>query len=158
MAIVVECYADEKLVLTLLPQKRGGIRHSGGKGNIFNYLKKEQTMQGIGLIDEDPRSTQPKEFIHNYDLYDSHGSVKLYRHKRKPECSVVMLSPRLEEWIISRARAVKIDPGKYNLPDDGKKLHSIPRYDKGINFEGFLSALQSSSDSEVEKIREWLGK
>src|SRR5208337_3264989 len=113
MNIAVECYADEKLVELLAYKNQVHVIHRSGKGNIFNYLRKGTTASAIGLVDEDPDSTQPGDLVKSYEEAESSGNVKRFSHKDKKDISVIMLCPRLEEWIISRAKASGLNLSEY---------------------------------------------
>jgi hypothetical protein len=156
MNIAVECYADEKLVQILVYKNKPKILHQSGKGNIFNYLHKKQTLSAIGLVDEDPESTQPRRFRNDYKEIESSGNVKLFRHTIKKDISIVMLSPRLEEWIISRAQIAGINLSEYSIPDNGEKLHDRFRYDKDPNYELLINKLLELQDHEVIILKKWL--
>jgi hypothetical protein len=156
MKICVECYADEKLVASLEPEYAKRILHHGGKGDIVNYLRKASTEAGIGLVDEDPGSTQPRDFRANYIEIERSGAIRYYRHREKSSCFIIMLCPRLEEWLLARAKAAGIDRAAYGLPDTGKSLHEIMHYERRPEFKEFLERLFNSGDVEVEKLRGWI--
>ena len=156
MNISVECFADEKLVQLLLSKSEPNILHMSGKGNIFNYLHKNTTVSATGLVDEDPESTQPRRFRNDYQEIETEGMIKLFRHKDKNNIRVISLSPRLEEWIISRANAAGINLSKYSLPDNGEKLHDKFRYDKDPNYELLINKLLEIQDHEVIILKKWL--
>lgn len=158
MKICVECYADEKLVTSLQPEYAKRILHHGGKGDIVNYLRKASTTAGIGLVDEDPGSTQPRDLRTNYIEIESTGAIRYYRHREKSSCFIVMLCPRLEEWLLARARAAGIDRMAYGLPDTGERLHEYAHYEREPKFEEFMKRLLTSGDAEIEQLREWIGR
>jgi hypothetical protein len=157
MNIAVECYPDEKLVELLLVYKNEPkILHMSGKGNIFNYLHKDSTVSAIGLVDEDPGSSQPRRFRNDYDVIETSGNVRFLRHKVKKDVRVIALNPRLEEWIISRADSSGINLSEYSIPDDGGKLHARFRYDKDPNYELLITKLIELQDNEVVTLKKWL--
>ncbi len=144
--IFVECNPDELLVRKLgIPKKY--IRHAGSKGNVCRKL--EKSTGNIGLIDEDPESPQPsyiKRLINasqNLDRYHKFG-IKVLRDERRDNL-VIILSPRLEEWIIASTKELKISIEYYGLPSDGNRLH------QNINihlrkFEKLLGDLENRSE------------
>ena len=103
--IAVECYADEKLMLVLGVSKRK-IRHESGKGRVLAKLKKEPS--GTGLVDEDPDSAQPGEMC-SYRKEQEGEGIYLFKHQSTPNKRLIMLCPRLEEWLYQR----KWTPGPY---------------------------------------------
>ena len=158
MKICVECYADEKLVTSLQPEYAKRILHHGGKGDIVNYLRKASTTAGIGLVDEDPGSTQPRDLRNNYIEIESSGAIRYFRHREKNSCFIIMLCPRLEEWLLARAKAAGIDRAAYGLPDTGERLHEYAHYEREPKFEEFMKRLLTSGDAEIEQLREWIGR
>lgn len=135
--IFIECDADEFLIKKLgFPRKK--IRHESGKGEVLNRLKKCQ--EGIGIIDEDPASTQPDE-LKLYRILESKNTLALMNKQGDEDKKLIIISPRLEEWFLIRSKVNNIKPGDFNLPDNGDDLHKIPHYEKRDNFERFLSAL-----------------
>lgn len=156
MNIAVECYADEKLVELLVYKNEPRILHQFGKGNIFNYLHKSTTVSAIGLVDDDPGSTQPRRFRDSYIEVESKGTIRRYRHKDKNDISVIVLSPRIEEWLIKRAQDSGINLDNYSIPDDAEKLRSKPRYDKEQNYASLIKKLIELNDLEVLTVKKWL--
>lgn len=153
--IVVECNADEKLVRSL--SVRGKVRHERGKGEVLKHLKRIGA--GIGVIDEDPESHQPRE-LQYYALRESGDELAGLRrlsHQKEPTKKVIVIRPRLEDWLYRRAYESNLNPQKYGLPADAAALHSIPRYHEKPGFEKFLDDLRQC-DSEVKKLEEWLSR
>lgn len=155
MAISVECNADEKLVKLLLSEEVETL-HQNGRGNILNYLRKKSTMSGIGLIDEDPGSAHTRDFVSSYEEVECVGNVRRFYRKDNNDITVIMLSPRLEEWIISRASDSGIKMSDYSLPDDGIKLHDRYHYEKEDNFTSLINKLIELKDKEILTVKKWL--
>jgi len=44
-------------------------------------------------------------------------------HQKSRNNTLIILCPRLEEWILEAAREANVDLQKYNLPNDPAKLH-----------------------------------
>jgi hypothetical protein len=156
MAIAVECNADEKLVQLLFSENDVKILHQNGRGNILNYLRKKSTTSGIGLIDEDPGSAHTRDFVSSYEEVECVGNVKRFSRKDNNDITVVMLSPRLEEWIVSRASDSGIKMSDYSLPDDGIKLHDRYHYEKEDNFTSLINKLIELKDKEILTVKKWL--
>ncbi|MGV7929184.1 MAG: hypothetical protein AB2L13_09795 [Spirochaetota bacterium] len=157
MIVAIECNADETFVVALFPKSRDYIRHFRGRSPIITRITEEETVSGIGIVDEDPQSNNlPRYFNDAYVQSESFGSVKRYVHRNKSACSLIMLCPRLEEWLLARAKAAGIDRAAYGLPDTGKSLHEIMHYERRPEFKEFLERLFNSGDVEVEKLRGWI--
>ena len=120
--IYVECKPDLALVKSLTNVTRRGITHEfKGKGEICNRLRQQTNCKG--LIDEDPSSGQPryvKEARLENDL--SEHEIKVL-HDNTNNNYIIVLCPRLEEWVLKAAREAGIDVRKYNLSNDAAKLH-----------------------------------
>ena len=151
--IYVECKPDLTLVKALTKITKGDIIHEfKGKGEICNQLRKRTNCKG--LIDEDPGSGQPKyvreaRLEKNLTEYD----IKVMHHSSTNN-RLIVLCPRLEDWILKAAREDGIDVGKYGLPPSAVKLH------REINiildkFEKLLEDLKGSS-SRLKNLKKLL--
>ena len=149
--IAVECYADEKLMLVLGVSKRK-IRHESGKGRVLAKLKKEPS--GTGLVDEDPDSAQPGEMC-SYRKEQEREGIYLFKHQSTPNKRLIMLCPRLEEWLYQRAKAVGVKPEDFGLEMDARALHGIRRYDKRDGYERFLQKLRGR-DKAMKRLEKWV--
>jgi hypothetical protein len=149
--LYVECYADE-LLAQVLGVPRREVRHECGKGNIFRRLR--QLEAGKGLVDEDPSACQPAEWL-QYRVVAQQGSVTLRQHVRAEARQVIVLSPRLEEWLYERAEACQIRPEAYGLPRSAEMLKKFPRYESKPAFRKFLEDLYIA-DAEVQWVSTWI--
>ena len=80
----------------------------------------------IGMIDKDPWSTQPKKFLQRFSRVQYSGTNKLeiLSYNRKQN-RLIVLHPRLEEWILEASRRAGINVRRYNLPSNSDELHEI---------------------------------
>ena len=121
--IYVECKPDLTLVKTLTGITRREITHElKGKGEICNRLKK--TTKCKGLIDEDPSSGQPR-YVREARLENdlTEHDIRVLRHDQTDN-RLIVICPRLEEWVLAAARQAGVNVSKYNLPTNAVKLHS----------------------------------
>ena len=132
--IYTECKPDSVLVKTLgIPKKE--IIHLGGKAEVCKQLEKRENWKG--LIDEDPFSIQPsylKRLKMRVNL-SNYGFKVLYDNCNNND--LIVLCPRLEEWVLKATKEAQIDIKRYNLPDDGEHLHkeiniNIDKFEKLI--------------------------
>jgi len=132
--IYTECKPDSVLVKTLgIPKKE--IIHLGGKPEVCKQLEKRENWKG--LIDEDPFSIQPsylKRLKMRVNL-SNYGFKVLYDNCNNND--LIVLCPRLEEWVLTATKEAQIDIKRYNLPDDGEHLHkeiniNIDKFEKLI--------------------------
>ena len=137
--IYVECNADKTLVSALgFPRRE--IKHAHSKGNVCKRL--ESSRNSKGLVDEDSFSTQPR-YIEKLKLLSHEDDVKVLYDGRAQNC-LIMLCPRLEEWILKVVKEVKVDIGDYNLPNDADRLHKTINI-KLKNFENLIEDIKESS-------------
>ena len=110
MRIYVECYSDKVLVEVIAERLRfskKNIDHRSGKARICKILEKYDNC--IALLDEDPYSAQPpylKRILAKSDskVLDKYG-IKVVIDANKNN-RIVLLCPRLEEWIIKSTKFV----------------------------------------------------
>ena len=124
--IFVECKPDRLMVRIIADVKKKEIRHAGNKFEVMKQLDKYDG--ALGIIDEDPGKTQPSQIKKAKDISkDDIRAVDLiilsYRNN-----IVLILRPRLEEWLLKTTREINIDPRKFKLPRDPKRLHSVINY------------------------------
>jgi hypothetical protein len=148
--LYVECYPDEVLARTLGVPRRE-VKYEHGKGNITNRLSKLPA--GTGMLDEDAGGFQPRE-LRNYRRVKQTGKLVLMEHANSSAKRLVLVCPRLEEWLYERAAACGVNPGDFSLPDTAARLHSIPRYEQKPKFVEFLKQLQA--DSEMQCLKNWI--
>jgi len=119
---LVECKPDAILVKSLTRASRKSIDHAGNKSELLKKLT-ERYGNSKGIIDEDPWSIQPphlRKFREKHDL-TSYNLKILYQTSKNN--TLIMLRPRLEDWILEAAHEANIDLKKYDLPNDPIKLH-----------------------------------
>jgi len=118
--IYLECDPDKALVKALgMPNKE--IKHAYSKGNVCNKLAKSSHSKG--MVDEDPASPQPN-YIGKLKLHFHQHDIKLL-HDDKAQNRLIVLCPRLEEWILKAAREAKVNTQDYGLPNEAHRLHEI---------------------------------
>lgn len=141
---LVECKPDEVLVKVLTGTSRKNITHAGNKSELLKKLA-ERFLNSKGIVDEDPLSHQPphlKKFEEkpNLAVYD----IKLF-HQKSGNNVLIMLCPRLEDWILKAAHEANVNPEGYGLPDDPEKLHEQINI-KTDKFQEFVESIQPESE------------
>lgn len=139
--IYTECKPDSSLVRILgIPNKQ--IIHQQGKPVVCKQLEKRENW--IGLVDEDPSSVQPS-YLKRLPVKED---LPTYRLKILNDTSkhneLIILCPRLEEWILKAAKESGVDIKRYNLPDDGNELHKVINTDLR-KFERLVNDLKCKS-------------
>jgi len=130
------------------------IKHAGNKSELLKALS-QRFSDSKGLLDEDPSSIQPlslEKFHEKQDLTSYH--IKILEQKSRNN-TIIMLCPRLEDWILQAAKEANVSPTQFGLPDDSAKLHEQVniRIDK---FQKLIEALKTSS-KQFEELRKQLG-
>jgi len=141
--IYIECNADYALVRSLIRVARKDVIHEfKGKFEVCKRLENQRNCKG--LIDEDPTSIQPPYLKHlqRQDEFSEHDLILL--HDRNSSNYLIVLCPRLEEWVLKSAREASMDVRKYDLPNDARALHRHARINPD-KLENLLEDLKSSS-------------
>ncbi len=151
MKAFVECFPDTALLRNLgVPKQQ--LRHERCKGEVVKRVSKSDS--AIGLVDEDPASSQPRE-LSNYKQIQAAEGLRLLVRKNDENKKFVLVCPRLEEWFIERAKISGILPENYGLPNNPDRLHSIGRYDKKEGFKRFLAELKEK-DKGMKLLYKWV--
>lgn len=135
MKYIVECKPDKYLIKAITNAPRKAIVHAANKTEAIKTLLKTRE-PSIAIIDEDPGSPQPsllKKFKLKQDF--SRWGLKLYE-ENSPEKRLVIISPRLEDWLLRAGKESGISFRRYNLPESAKKLHKVINTNR--EFESFL--------------------
>jgi len=121
--IFVECKPDRVLAECLTRTPIREISHEGGKSGVCKKL--EGNRNCTGLVDEDPLSAQPP-YMTRLRLENDLPQCELrVLHDDSNHNDVVVLCPRLEEWILKAAEESGIAVASYQLPNTPQKLHQV---------------------------------
>lgn len=152
MRVLVECDADE-VVLRALGVTKKQLLHYGGKGNVINRLK--ELPGATGIVDEDPASAQPRDLNNYQEEVQTTEGLRLLTRQGKGAQRLILVCPKLEDWLIQRAKSMGVEPENYGLPSDPNRLHSIPRYEQKDGFRRFLAELKER-DSGMHLLHRWI--
>lgn len=133
-----------------MPRKQ--LLHFGGKYELVKKLK--DRVGDVGMIDEDPGKGQPKD-LSSYRQTSTDEGLHLLTRQGSGGQRLVVICPKLEDWLIARAKSSGIRPDKYGLPGDPDRLHSIPRYEQKEGFRRFLAELKEK-DKGMHLLRLWI--
>jgi len=150
---IVECDPDVILVSSLASISVRRIVHAGGKHQVLRRLLKQR--DSIGMIDEDPLSIQPRRFLQKFVEIDNLERDKLkILHYAQGNDRLIVLCPRLEEWIVETCRVANVELRRHNLPDDPIRLHGIINF-RLNRFQRLVEDLIRQSD-RVRTLRDRL--
>ncbi len=153
MTVLVECDADEAVVRTLgVPKQQ--LLHFGGKDKLINRLR--NLPGAVGVVDEDPSSHQHPDLKASYHETESGSGLRLLVRQGGGGQRLVVVCPKLEDWLLRRAEASGIRPEEYGLPSNPDHLHGIPRYERRAKFRPFLLRL-IECDEGMRLLRQWIG-
>ena len=151
MKVLVECNADEVVLRALgLPGKQ--LLHFGGKYELVKKLK--ERAHDVGMVDEDPGKVEPKD-MGNYRQTDSAEGLHLLTRQGSGSQRLVVICPKLEDWLIARAKSSGLQLEDYGLPIDPDHLHSIPRYEQKDGFLRFIAELKER-DRGMHLLHQWI--
>ena len=114
--IYVECQSDEMVVRSVTRDSPQQIVHERGKGAVCRRLAKVSHCTGV--IDEDADSSRPPYLERASTRRELQGqALTVFRYIRQRNV-IVILRPRLEEWLLGAASQANIDISArpHNLP------------------------------------------
>jgi len=114
--MLVECKPDKLLVQILRPGLK--VKHGGNKPDVIKLMLKHGW---CGMVDEDPGAPKPKSFK-KFKLVRHYHGFSLYRYNQS---FLVVVSPKLEDFIIQASQRAGIDLNEFRLPNDPDSLHRI---------------------------------
>jgi len=136
--VMVECLADRTLAAILFDIDRRIVEHKSNKEEVIKALVKKEE-HTVGIVDEDPYSPESRFFrqiTSGTPALNTHG-LKLYHLKERGN-KLIVICPRLEDWVLRMCDELGVKPNKYGLPDAPKKLHKIIN----LNIFGFEKLLR----------------
>jgi hypothetical protein len=150
--IFVECDSDEVLVKTLGVAVEE-ISHKGSKGGkpqVYNKLNEDRNAKG--MVDADP-GCSPPPYDKEFERIEISEDVEL-KVDRNRNNHLIVLHPKLEDWIISSAKKAQVRMKDYGLPNDSEGLQDVInfRLDK---FAKLVKKLKSKS-SRVKQLKKLL--
>ena len=116
--LLLECKPDE-IVAKRLGRTRRECIHHNDKGRVCNRLKR--TVGSTGMIDEDPGSAQPPYLATLSEVSDE-CDVRVLQDARRNH-RIVIIRPRLEEWLIKTTAQAGLRMADFGLSDRGNELH-----------------------------------
>ena len=128
--IYLECKADQTLVQTLTRLTRREIIHAL-KGQSELIKRMSNTRDALGMVDADPEQYQPVYLSRMQTLKDMPDIGLKVLVDASRDNRVVVLCPRLEDWIVRAAQEsnIALANPRYNLPNTAKRLHEAINID-----------------------------
>ena len=143
--IYVECKADKSLVNVIADIRPYEIEHCPGKNEVLKKLLKDK--RSIGIIDEDPNAPLPPELKKlKFECRESSRLSLKFCYERSNNNLLIIICPRLEDWIIEASKEGKINLNNYDLPYNPVDFHSIININPNITkFQNLLHVLKGKN-------------
>ncbi len=156
MRYIVECKPDKLLIKFLINVPKKSIVHAANKTEVIKTLLKISD-DAIGIIDEDPWSLQPSH-LKKFELKKNFSNYGLsILHENQTKKKLVIIKPRLEDWLLRAGKESGVSFKRYKLPETGKDLHKVIN----TNLEKLqttLNELLKSKNARLFKLKEILNK
>lgn len=120
MSLFVECKSDETLAFALGLARRD-VEHALGRASVCAQLSRRKN--AVGMVDEDPGSAaQP--YLKRLTEQSWEHEVRVLVDKERNN-RVIILSPRLEEWLVRSAKESGLKMTDFGFESDtGLQLHA----------------------------------
>ncbi len=156
--IVPECYVDTK-VAEIAGHATRKYNHQHGCGDVANQLKnKLRNKISIGIIDEDKNKGPQAKYFSEFQTIKTENKLILKKHKNLKQY-LILVCPEIEEWLMSDATAVNVNPIDYGLPESMKGFKEITKtqnIDKNIDFHRFIKALLRENAPSITTLKNWI--
>jgi len=149
---LVECYNDET-VLRALGVRSQDIRRMKGKGNVLNRLKRDGTIDFIGMVDDDPRSPHPVPLA-PFVRHEQRSDLTLYGWNSN---RLIVVHDTLEDWIFRAMNGCGLDPLQHLAASDAAMLHRMESRVVDPKLTRAIEALAASRSVHLSVLREFLG-
>ena len=124
----------------------------GAKGNVIKRLKNHP--DDMGMVDEDPNEIQNQSHeLDNYKEVAAGEGVRLLHRPGSTGRRLIVLCPRVEDWLLDRAKTCGMEIRQYHLPGAAKELKDLPHYEDKEWFRRFLGEL---SNRNINLLRQWV--
>lgn len=138
--IFIECDADKALIVSLEITTKH-ITHARGESRVCKAIMRKAKV--VGVTDEDPQGTHPS-YLKELTLLFEDNHFRILKN-RKNDSYLIVLRPRLEEWILRAGLLASVRIEEFGLPNDARKLHEIINLNLS-KFRVLLDTLKQRSD------------
>jgi hypothetical protein len=156
--ILPECYVDTK-VTEIITRSSEKYNHQHGCGQIANQLKyRLKDILALGIIDEDKNKGPVAKYFLEFEDVRSENGLILKKHKERQQY-LILICPEIENWLLTNASSVQIDPLNFNLPKNLKGFKQITKtqnIDANVEFYRFIKSLVNNNSSGIITLRNWI--
>lgn len=123
MPFLVECKPDQVMIATITGTSKKDIIHAGNKSGVIKRLVKRY-QNSKGIVDEDPGRPRPR-YMQRFKKFEEFEEyfIEVLCYQRRHNY-LILLKPRLENWILRAASLSSVDVREYGLSNDPETLHS----------------------------------
>lgn len=150
MIIHVECIPDEAL-LRKLGYTRKQVLHHGGKSKVFNYLSNNERQWA--MVDEDPGASR-HPYEEKLTFKEEKYKIKYFSDRRRNNI-VLVLRPKLEDWILDICSKECIDLKQFGLPTKSNDLHDVINI-RLVSFDKLVDHLLTINNPSIYQLKSWL--
>lgn len=145
--VIPECYIDTNLVETLVCT--GGCNHQKGCNQVAKIMKTRFADRfAVGMIDADKRRPG---YLNEFREIAASEHLKLYRHNMRPHY-LILVRPAADGFILSCAKAAKIDMADYDLSPILKEFTLQTKNvmsNKDIRFKRLFKSMKEVSEMKL---------
>ena len=148
--IYVECKPDNILARHVTGIRgRNAVSEAQGRGEVCRQLMRSRNQ--TGMIDEDPGDAPPA-YLRELDLRANRVDLglKLY-HDRRRNNRLVVLCPKLEDWLLRAIRDAGLRIEDYGLPSRVNRLHNVINADQR-KLRNLLSDLTDAGSARLSEL------
>lgn len=95
--------------------------HQASIGDVCNFLKKSEL--SFAIIDEDLKSSRPK-YLSEFAVAVEKYSIRVLKNSTLTK-TILVLRPRLEEWIYEQCQISKINPKDFQFPPTDREFKAV---------------------------------
>lgn len=150
MRLYLECKPDETVAIALgFP--RQNIIHSHSKGRVSRQLACHSGV--TGMVDQDFGESEPTNLRKFVQISSEHDL--LLKNDRGKNNRLIVICPRLEDWLIKTARAGNLKMSDFNLSESPRDLHAEINH-RLPNLERLVNELLKIKSPRILYLRELL--
>ena len=141
--ILPECYVDTK-VAEIITRSSEKYNHQHGCGQIaFQLRNRLKDIVALGIIDEDKNKGPVAKYFLEFEEIRSENGLILKKYKERKQY-LILICPEIEEWLLTNAKSVEVDPSEFKLPQNlqgFKQITKTQNIDSNLKFYQFIKDL-----------------
>jgi len=159
--IFPECFLDQELLL-LLGVTRKQINKATDIADVMKKFGQEvyRDSKAVGFVDLNETNSQPSRLQRFQDVREQDDLI--WKQGLESKHILIVVRPRLEDWIYSAAHSVGINPAQppYYLPKSAKDLHDSITAKRSVRDNkkvmNFLKDVVDKNPLPIQTLRSWI--